>query len=272
MLLDQLDEAADVIERARRWPDPSGRLDRLAADLLLRQGSPDALVDWTENHVTGLPPAPESKFRKLVTGRNIVIAGPNTDPDIRRRLRHRFDVVVDTKRLGGVDELEGAHISYYADTSLAMFDTEIKTLLDVGSSAIAVARPTFLSSEQSIEHDSIRIMPTEDSLASDGSHFGIARAVYDIISVAPCSITLVGVDMFTAATTYPPDYVSDRSVYASHQVAHGLPTFNHDLADDHTFLSGLFQNGLVRADDVTSTVLQMAVDEYLDRLSGRTLT
>lgn len=271
VVLDALGEAADVIQQAKRLPDPSGRLDRLDADLQLRQGSPQKLVDWTNHHDTGLPSAAESTFRGLVTGKNVVIVGPNTDLETRQSLHRRFDLVVDTKLLDRSHEGRCARVSYYADTSLAMFDDKVRVLLTSGGLTLAIARPTFLASKSSIADDRIRIMPSEDSLASDGSHFGIARAVYDIIRVAPSTITLVGVDMFTAAASYPPGYISDRSVYARHQIARGLPAFNHDLADDHTFLARLFKHELVHADDVTSTVLRMTLDDYLDRLRGRTL-
>lgn len=265
VVLGRLDEALALIERSRRIPDPSGRLTRLAADLAIRRGDPAPLVDWSLTHPTGLPVEPEHRFRELVGASAVGILGPNAVQAERDDLAHRCDVVIETKRLAAVGKAdECPRIAYYADTSAALFDDSIMSLLDREELQLAVFRPTSAASHGRLSGDArLRIMPTEDSLSAGVSHYGIARIVYDVLRVSPRTITLAGVDMFTSQVRYPESYTTDLTAYDAAAFVRVLPGFNHDLADDHAMLSALLSAGVIDADRSTSQILALELVDYL---------
>jgi hypothetical protein len=191
--------------------------------------------------------------------------GPNATDDQRRALGRRSDVVITTKQLTDANiGVECPQISYYADTSIALFEQTIRALLEHGDLDLAVVRPTNACPRRSGEGQrGIRIMPTEDSLSPHGSHFGIARIVYDVLRVQPDAVELVGVDMFTAPTKYRSVYRVDDVVYTESAFVRVLSEFDHDFADDHMMLSALLRAGTINADPSTTAVLTLDLDAYL---------
>jgi len=256
-------EALRMLDRARRLPDARGRLARLRADVLLRSGDPSELVSWSAGHATGLAPGPERWFAEMVGGQRIAVVGPHATTSERARADEEHDLVIDTKQLGASGRSsQSAHVSYYADTSAALFAESIVEQLEGGCLDGAVLRPSALGIDLA-GHPRVRVAPTEDSLCLGVSHFGIGRIVYDVLRYAPRTITLVGVDFFTSTTEYPDDYLRDKDRYAHSGFASVLARFNHDVADDFVMLSNLRTTGLVAADASTAAVLSLPFDEYL---------
>ncbi len=263
VVLDRIDAALRMVHDALRMPEPTGVLDRLRSDLLLRTGDARGLVEWTTRHDSGLASEPERRFAELVTGRNVAVIGPNASTAARLEAASTADVVIDTKR-SVRDDLRSAaaHISYYADTSAALLADEITDQLGDRTLDLAVLRPTAVGIP--ITNDPrVRILATEDSLPMGVSHFAIARIVHDLLRYRPGSVALVGVDMFTDPTVYPESYRRDLGLYDRAGFAKVLRRFNHDLVDDFMMLSALRRHGLVHADDVTGAVLDMDVESYL---------
>ncbi len=269
--LGQLDEAEGLVQTIASAFPASPYPARWIADIHLRRGSPQPIVSWRTNHQTGLPGMAEDRFARTLTGNSVAIIGPSADAETRDRLARNYDVLIDTKHLKDRRPPRTPHadrISYYPDSSLALFDGEIASELDERHLSFAVARPSFADSSSQIStREDFRIASTEDSLSFATSHFAISRIVYDVVRYAPAEIHIACTDLFTASTRYPVSYVADSAAYSQAGFMKVLEQFNHDVADDFVFLSGLRDSGLITADAHTTSVLTTSLSQYLDAVA-----
>ena len=243
----------------------SAAFDKARADLALARGNVLDLVRIRPT-LAVVGGAAERRFQAAVTGARVLVSGPSDLGTFDDDELAGFDVIVSPKRPTSA-VATATTIAYRSDVN-ARFDLEPDLAATHKSLAdIEVVRASVLSSPgELLRHESVRVMPAEDSNTFMGTRFGIQRMLYDLVGRG-AEITLGGVDFFTGAQPYVPGYEDElHRIYEPNSLQPIRSRAAHDLGWDFRFTASLLSSGLIEAHPDVRRLLEHSLDDYYDLL------
>lgn len=223
-----------------------------------------------------------SAFSRVVSGHPVVIAGPGptslTTKDLRAESLTARVIMQDVLSWDGdTDPLAGACELAYASRETKNWINETEALPSLGGFQ-AVSFRLDQSTAPLPAHDSTVLRAAKDPrrlMLGGSSPNMIPLMVWDVLTVRDVSLTLGGTTFFASQTAY-----TQGNRRFKHTLAKGTdetgstgelfercPTFaRHNVSENLTLVANLLAGGALVADEDTTRVASMPVDEYLGEL------
>lgn len=236
--------------------------EKLSADLALARGDISPIQRYRREYEDASANA-RTTFDAMVRGHHVLLVGPAPSCQPTETEVTNADVVVTTRQRPHSLPARQASITYIADETLHRSGNESTFELDLFPHHLIVARPSMLNYGVPtwLRHDQVRVMPFEDSTSFRSTHFGIPRALYDLLAAGPARITVTGVDFYVGDTSHVLEYQETAETEQ-------LSNFSHDHAEAHAFVRRLFRMGLLDAGATTGEILGWTTKAYLSRLDA----
>ncbi|MEM8618747.1 MAG: hypothetical protein AAGF73_03405 [Actinomycetota bacterium] len=238
-------------------------LDKLRADTALLAGDSLPLRAFRS-----LQPAPTRRATEVLTnavaGRRVLVIGPSPHHRPRAADLREADVVVSTQAPHALDQHASRQtfVTYVADDVVAARADAYRAQLDERADTVLVVRPTLASAMPARlrGHERVSMMTFEDGSPFLGTHFGLQRILYDMLSIGPTRLTISGVDFFLDRSSHLPGYVAFGST--------GFREFNisHDLAYAFMWTQTVLQHGFIEAVPTLGKLLEIPLATYLQQL------